>query len=671
MTRQDAIQQILAIVDGAQPPVAPAVVESTPSSPVEKGARGARDLTSSSPAAGDSAADPAPRPPVRPSALLPQNSAPSQVGETTDYTSANKEDADAETLAEQRHREQEIKRAALNGELAHLPMTDLGNVERFRKRFSDTFKWTAALGWLFWDGRRWARKGADERVRIAAHETVRAIQEEAKALFGQADKIAAKFEADELEQAEQATAKKKPKKDGKGKRAHLQVVDGDYKADGTEEKPALDKKKIEKFLKFKRLRGLGMTLAEWGLDSEMNAKITPIDKHAAPYLSVDIDAFDADPWMFNVGNGTLVIDRDAPGMIRFKPHDPADLITKISPVSYDPRSACPLFDGFIERVQPDLAQRRMLFAWMGYSLTGDTNEQKLMMLHGEGRNGKGVFVRIAAHVAGDYAKATPIETFLAETAMRNASQPTPHLAALPSVRMLYTNEPKKGAVLDEAFIKLVTGGDAISARELNKPQFEFLPAFKLTISGNHKPRINDQTESIWSRMMLVPFGVIIPKEERDLKLDEKLRKEASGVLNVLLDGLRDWLVNGIVMSEAAEKATAKYREASDPLGRFLTDCVEKEVGGRVQSTALYELFVAWARATGGPEWKHTGFTNAMIDRGFETKKSNAMFFLGIRAKKKVGDFVDHLGRTLAGTEDDRGKSPRRDDAGRGDDEINF
>ncbi|HEY4775614.1 MAG TPA: phage/plasmid primase, P4 family [Xanthobacteraceae bacterium] len=654
MTRQDAIQQILAIVAGARAPVAPVIVETSPIPRVRVSAR--------------------------PPAFSPQQPAPSQAGEAADqFTPEKTAAANAEAEAEQLHREQEVKRAALNGELAHLPMTDLGNVERFRKRFGDAFKWTAALGWLYWDGRRWARKGADERVRIAAHETVRAIQDEAKALFGEADAIQAEFAAEELEQAEQETTPKK--KGGKGPALTL-VNDRDNpdrakngkrgrKKKSAAEPAPLERKKIERFLKFKRLRGLAMALSEWGLDSEMNSKIVPIDKHAAPYLAVDVEAFDADPWMFNCHNGTLVVDRDAPGMIRFKPHDPADLISKLSPVDYDPRALCPLFDRFIERVQPEPAQRRLLFAWLGYSLTGDTAEQKLMMLHGEGRNGKGVFVRICSHIAGDYAKATPIETFLAETAARNASQPTPHLAALPGVRMLTTNEPRKGAVLDEAFIKLVTGDDMLPARELNKPQFEFKPAFKLTISGNHKPKIHDQTESIWSRMMLVPWDVIIPKPERDLKLDGKLMREAAGVLNVLLDGLRDWLVNGIVLSDATEKATAKYREASDPLGRFLTDCVLAEKGARVQSTALHELFVAWARATGGPEWKHTGFTNAMIDRGFETKKSNVMFFLDIRAVKKVGDFVDHLGRALAGTEDDRGKPAARSVDVGDDDEITF
>jgi putative DNA primase/helicase len=72
----------------------------------------------------------------------------------------------------------------------------------------------------------------------------------------------------------------------------------------------------------------------------MNARLMPIDKHAAPYLAVDIDALDADPWKFNVANGTLIFDCAARS-VSLKPHDPADLITKISPVAYDPAATCP------------------------------------------------------------------------------------------------------------------------------------------------------------------------------------------------------------------------------------------------------------------------------------------------------------------------------------------
>ena len=66
--------------------------------------------------------------------------------------------------------------------LAFFPLTDLGNAERFRERYKDKLLWCPALGWLAWDGKRWSRDGADDLVKIAEHDTVRAIQEEAEAV---------------------------------------------------------------------------------------------------------------------------------------------------------------------------------------------------------------------------------------------------------------------------------------------------------------------------------------------------------------------------------------------------------------------------------------------------------------------------------------------------------
>ena len=66
--------------------------------------------------------------------------------------------------------------------LAFFPLTDLGNAERFRERYRDRLLWNVALGWLVWDGNRWSRNGAEDLVKIAEHDTVRAIQKEAKAV---------------------------------------------------------------------------------------------------------------------------------------------------------------------------------------------------------------------------------------------------------------------------------------------------------------------------------------------------------------------------------------------------------------------------------------------------------------------------------------------------------
>lgn len=474
----------------------------------------------------------------------------------------------------------------LDGRLAFYPLTDLGNAERFRERHRGRLIHVAAIGWFVWDGRRWARERAEAIVARAAHETVRAIQTEAKAIRGTA----------------------------------LDIV--------------LAEKKTGPVM-------LSDKVAAWGRASESAQRLQATARIAAAYLEVEADKLDADPWAINVLNGTLRIDRTGGDgdFVRFGPHDPADLITKLAPVTFDPATTCPVYDRFLADVQPLPEVRRFLHQWGGYSLVGDTGEQKLAFFYGKGRNGKSTLVDAWGAIAGDYGETVPIETFLDQGRGRNAGQATPDLAILPGVRFLRTSEPERGAKLAESLIKLTTGGEPIQARHLNRDYFKFRPAFKLTLSGNYRPSITGTDEGIWRRVVLVPWPVKV--ETPDLHLLDKLRGETSGILNRLLDGLRDYLdQGGLSVPETVSQATAEYREDSDPLGRFLEACVAGEIGSRVQATAMHRMFIAWARANSASEWSARGLAMALKERGYTSVRSNGMHWQDVRLTCFESDFAD-------------------------------
>jgi putative DNA primase/helicase len=487
-----------------------------------------------------------------------------------------------------------------NLRLAFFPLTDLGNAERFRERYRGRLLWCPAVGWLAWDGKRWSRDGAEDLVKIAEHDTVRAIQDE----------------ADEVRES-----------------GIKDVDEGgrDIIIDGDDDDPVMYSDKI----------------AKWGRMSEAIGKLGALSKRGAPYLAISIDKLDADKMKINVNNGTLVVNRRAEGdVVSFQEHDPADLITKIAPVDYDKDALCPEFDKFLHRVQPSAEMRAFILQWLGLSMTGDVSEQKLAYLYGKGGNGKSVLVDACSHVAGDYGETVPIETFLDHGKSRGAGQATPDLALLPGVRMLRTSEPEKNSKLAEAMVKLVTGGEPIQARHLNRDFFKFYPQFKLTMSGNYRPTISGTDEGIWRRLRLVPFNVSIPKEERDTHLPDKLRAEASGILNRMLDGLRSWCDKGLVEPEEVLLATAEYRASSDSLGRFLSSCIQDAAGERVQSSVLHQVYEAWCKSSGETAWKNKGFTMAMEDRGYKRKQSDVMWFLDIKLIRHVSDFIDNDGNPV-------------------------
>jgi putative DNA primase/helicase len=497
---------------------------------------------------------------------------------------------------------------------AFLPRTDLGNAERWQLRHGQDFRYCPELGWLAWDGRRWSREDADARLIESIFETVRAIQ----------------HEADWLAEAG---------------RAHLDA--GGAAADSPDQvvrTPA---------------RGpvvmMSDALRSWGRTSEGGGKIYAIAQLAETLVSIKMNEFDADPWKLNVLNGTLVLDRGdktalwdggpdhegrAPA-VSLQPFRREDMITMLAPVIYDPRAACVAYDAFMARVQPDAEVRDFLHAWAGYSLTGDASEQKFVINHGaQGANGKSTWIDTLAEIMGDYAIAVNIAVFMDEK-IRSGSSPSPDLAELPRKRMVRTSEPPRGAPFAEALVKLVTGGEPLPARQLNKPFFRFNPEFKITVSMNPVPQLSDDP-AIWRRTRVVPWDVTIPEAERDAQLKDKLAVEASGILNRMLAGFLMWAAHGLPETAKVAAATQQIRDSLDPLGKFLKAACVIEPDARAGSSQLFEVFKAWALWAGEKEWSQIGFSKALANRGFDKIQSNTMHYLGLRLVRGVDDFVDRI-----------------------------
>jgi putative DNA primase/helicase len=520
---------------------------------------------------------------------------------------------------------------------ALFPLTDLGNAERFVRRFGNDFRFCAELGWFLWDKRRWELLSEEKDklpalVMQAVFLTIRAIKNEARLV--------------------------------RASGVRNTDVDDPESADAFAMDHVIDVKKGILY---------SDKIAEWARSSESAARLNCVALLAKNFtgIAVAVTDFDTDRMAINCQNGTLRILRAnkkrAPAEIaagksewhnvwsvKLCEHDRADLITKITQVEYRPKAKSPVYDAFMEKVQPDADMRRFIAQWGGLSLTGDTSEQKLAFFYGQGRNGKGTWVEAVAWIAGDYAGTIGIASLL-DNGKKRGDQATPDVAVLPGVRFLRVSEPSVGGVLNEGLVKEWTGGDPVSARLLNKGFFTFFPEFKITISGNNKPTIKDISVGMWERMQLVPWSVIVPKADRDGKLGAKLRAEANGIFARLIEGLLDWSANGLIQPEAVRAATDKYKDDSDGLGRFLRQCCVLGVDSsatrfRVRKTELYELFEAWATQTGAYVLQSRAFTKAMENKGFEFKSSNGDWWLNIRAAFTAQDVKE--GRWTAVDDDE-------------------
>ena len=331
-------------------------------------------------------------------------------------------------------------------------------------------------------------------------------------------------------------------------------------------------------------------------------------------IAVQMDAFDRDKFTFNCHNGTInLLD------MSFRLHSPADRLTKLTEVDYDPSATCPRWISFMDEVFEGDAERiRYLQKAIGYAMSGDTRLECMFILYGPtSRNGKGTTMETVLRILGEYGR-TAKPDMLSKKGFADSSGPSEDVARLNGARMVNVSEPEKSMVIDVSLTKQMTGNNTLTARYLRENSFEFKPQFKLFIDTNHLPQISDMTLFESDRIRIIPFNRHFTADERDIDLKSFFTEPAnlSGILNWCLEGFRLYQKEGLKMPGSVEKATKEYREVSDRVLMFTTQCLVKKAGEELRSSAIYRRYQDWCTENGCKYESAVKFRQKMEAAGF-------------------------------------------------------
>ena len=340
-------------------------------------------------------------------------------------------------------------------------------------------------------------------------------------------------------------------------------------------------------------------------------------------IPISINEFDKNRDILCVDNG--IIDLKTSQLSNF---DKSEYITKQISTKYNPNATCPIFEKFMNDIFADDAETiAFMKRYLGYSLTGNTNEQVFVLLEGSGANGKGTLIDTVMDVMGDYAKVTDPETIVQKKYERSS---TNDLAALKGARFVTTSENEANQVLDEGRIKRITGQDKISCRFLYREYFEYIPEYNLALLTNHDIIIKAQDYSIWRRILKVHFSVTFEKDKMDMNLRDKLLSEKEGILRWLVDGAKEWYSTGLNVPESVKLATSEYKEELDTVGDFVELFCIKGDEYKVSSGDLYTMYKSWCKVSDIYPKATRGFARELSDRNFKSIKSNGIRYkLGI------------------------------------------
>ena len=380
---------------------------------------------------------------------------------------------------------------------------------------------------------------------------------------------------------------------------------------------------------------------------------------------VRMSLFDSSKFLFNCQNGTLDMNT-----LEFKPHDPHDFITKISPAVYDPDARCPRWDQFVDEVmQGRSAVAKYLQKAVGYSLTGDTSLECLFIMYGPTtRNGKTTTIDTILKLMGEYGRSAKPDMLASNFRGPSNGAPSEDVARLAGARFVGISEMEQKLTINASLTKQLTGNNKITARFLHENSFEFHLQAKIFIDTNHLPNVNDQTLFESGRIKIIPFNRHFEEHEQDKSLKSTLTDDTalSGILNWAVEGYRLYKSEGLDEPDDVKSATAQYRQDSDRISQFIDAWLEE---GRDENHQPYEVPVkaayrVYSRWCDDMNYRPENYKNfrAAMEKTFELDKKRPntggnmiAMIIGVRLREEEAGSEDEEGEVFQPLTDEQCK----------------
>ena len=276
---------------------------------------------------------------------------------------------------------------------------------------------------------------------------------------------------------------------------------------------------------------------------------------------------------------------------------------------------------------------------LGYSLSGSTREQVMFLLYGKGSNGKSTLTEEIAHVLGDYGDNIKSDVLMQQ---KNANNSTYSIAKLQTTRFVETGETDDGGRLAESQVKILTGGDSISAQFKYGNEFSFKPKFKIWMSTNNRPNIRGTELGIWRRLVVFPFKNTFTDEQKDKDLPDKLKAESDKILGWCIKGFQKYQeLNGFIITKMQEDEVSEYKQQMDVVSRFIAQECRLGDDLSIDAKELYKKFKEWADDNTDYKLKESKFSENLIEKGITPRmlSTGKVRYIGITTNgAHIGDW---------------------------------
>ena len=227
--------------------------------------------------------------------------------------------------------------------------------------------------------------------------------------------------------------------------------------------------------------------------------------------------------------------------------------------------------------------------FFGLCCTRETRHEKALILIGPGGDGKGTILKV-------------LQSLLGQVNVSNVSmsglQDQFHRVMLVDKLLNVATEVEAGLLQSDIF-KTIVSGEGITASFKHKNAFSFVPVCKLAFSANKHPNLQDTSDGLLRRLMIIEMEKQFVKKGRaDLYLYDKLIQERDGIFMWALRGLQLLRQDGFTPSALMEVWLERFREINNPILSFANNHVQSNPAAWVCTMSVYEKYARFCKLRG-------------------------------------------------------------------------
>jgi putative DNA primase/helicase len=253
---------------------------------------------------------------------------------------------------------------------------------------------------------------------------------------------------------------------------------------------------------------------------------------------------------------------------------------------FNPKAPAPRrWRGFLDELwRDDLESIETLQELFGYLVSGDTRLQKMFLIVGPRRSGKGTIARVMRGMLGTHHVAGPTLAGLA-TNFGLAPLIGKPVAIIADARL----KAADSSVITERLLS-ISGEDTLTVdRKYREPWTGQIPA-RIVVLSNELPRLTDSSGALASRFIVLSMTESFYGRENPTLTDELLT-ELPGIFNWALDGLVRLRERGYFRQPtSSQEAIRELEDLGSPIGAFIR---EECIVGPEYTTSVDSLYAAW------------------------------------------------------------------------------